>query len=128
MTTRPFHVELIVPFEGCAVVALQGEVDLHTAPQFKEALLRGINDGARRVIVDLTKVSFIDSTVLGVVIGGVKLLAEADGSLAIVCSNAAIKRLFELTGLDRILAIYAQRAEALAASDLGTLEPGSQPA
>ena len=68
-----------MPAAGRAVVALQGEVDLCTAPQFKEALLRGINDGARRVIVDLSEVSFIDSTVLGVVIGGVRALGRGRG-------------------------------------------------
>ncbi len=56
------------------VIALAGEVDLYTAPEFKEALLEAIGDGAKTIVVDLTDTTFIDSTTLGVLVGGVKRL------------------------------------------------------
>ena len=64
-------------------------------------------------MVDLAAVTFIDSTALGVLIGAAKRLQATDGSLAIVCLNEKIRRLFEIGGLDRVFAIYESRDEAL---------------
>ena len=113
----PFVVELLSPCDGVAIVELQGEVDIHGAPQFKEALLRGIGDGARRIIIDFTEVSFIDSTSLGVVVTGVKGIKAHGGSLEIVCPNESLRGIFVTTGLDQILGIYRTRAEALGAAE-----------
>ena len=63
------------------VIALSGEVDLYTAPEFKEQLVDVIAEGARQVIVDLTDTTFIDSTTLGVLVGGVKRLRPNVGQL-----------------------------------------------
>jgi anti-sigma B factor antagonist len=115
----PFRVELMVPSERCAVVALEGELDIYTASQFKKILLRSIDDGAQRVIVDLSKVSFIDSSALGVMVGGAKRLRSANGSLDIVCRNENIRRIFEITGLERILNIYSTRQQALSDTKSG---------
>ncbi len=56
------------------VISLAGEVDLYTAPEFKQQLLEVIDQGGRDVIVDLSDTTFIDSTTLGVLVGGVKRL------------------------------------------------------
>jgi anti-sigma B factor antagonist len=112
----PFRVELTVPFLGHAVVALQGELDLFTAPRFEEVLLKGIKHGARLVVVDLSEVTFVDSTGLGALIGAGKRLRGAEGSLDIVCPRGSIRRLLELTSLDSIIDIYASREEALSAA------------
>jgi anti-sigma B factor antagonist len=109
----PFRVELIVPSLGHAVVALRGELDLFTAPRFQEVLLEGVDHGARRVIVDLSDVTFVDSTALGVLIGAGKRLRDLEGSFGIVCPPGSVRRLLELTSLDHIIDIYASRAEAL---------------
>ena len=66
------------------------------------------------VIVDLSKATFIDSTTLGVLVGGVKRLRPAGGTLALVCSDQNIVKIFEITGLDRVFPIHATRDEALA--------------
>ena len=95
------------------VISLAGEVDLYTAPEFKQQLLEVIAQGAREVIVDLTNTTFIDSTTLGVLVGGVKRLRAQDGRLALVCSDRNITKIFEITGLDRVFTIYPTRAEAL---------------
>ncbi|MBA2507010.1 MAG: STAS domain-containing protein [Thermoleophilaceae bacterium] len=98
------------------VIALGGEVDLYTAPEFKERLLEIIESGKKRVVVDLSKATFIDSTTLGVLVGGVKRLRPAGGTLLIVCSDPNITKIFEITGLDRVFQIHPSRDEALAAA------------
>jgi anti-sigma B factor antagonist len=96
------------------VIALAGEVDLYTAPEFKQQLLEVIAKGATDVVVDFSKTTFIDSTTLGVLVGGVKRLRAQDGRLSLVCSDRNITKIFEITGLDRVFTIYPTRDEALA--------------
>ncbi len=72
------------------VIALSGEVDLYTAPEFKQQLLDVIGKGAKDVIVDFSKTTFIDSTTLGVLVGGVKRLRPNEGQLSLVCSDRNI--------------------------------------
>ena len=100
---------------GTYVIALSGEVDLYTAPEFKQQLLDVIGNGAKNVIVDFTDTSFIDSTTLGVLVGGVKRLRPNDGQLSLVCSDRNITKIFEITGLDRVFTIYPTREEAVSA-------------
>jgi anti-sigma B factor antagonist len=100
------------------VIALAGEVDLYTAPEFKQQLLDVIGKGGKDVIVDFSDTTFIDSTTLGVLVGGVKRLRTNDGQLSLVCSDRNITKIFEITGLDRVFTIYPTREEAL--SNVGT--------
>ena len=95
------------------VISLGGEVDLYTAPEFKERMVQVIEDGKKRVVVDLSEATFIDSTTLGVLVGGVKRLRPSGGSLALVCTDQNIQKIFEITGLDRVFPIHASREEAL---------------
>ena len=106
------------------VISLAGEVDLYTAPEFKQQLLEVISQGGRNVIVDFSDTTFIDSTTLGVLVGGVKRLRSHDGQLALVCSDRNITKIFEITGLDRVFTIYGTRDEAVEA----TTSPGQTPA
>lgn len=103
------------PTDGLAVVTLAGEVDLYTAPRFHEVMLRGIDEGAGRVIVDLTAVTFLDSTALGVLVGGAKRLGT-DGSPQIVCGPGNVRRILEITGLAGVFAVRSTLDEALAAA------------
>ena len=102
--------------EDAYLISLSGEVDLYTAPDFKQQLLQVIGDGARQVIVDFSQTTFIDSTTLGVLVGGVKRLRLNEGRLSLVCSDRNITKIFEITGLDRVFTIYPTREEALAKS------------
>jgi anti-sigma B factor antagonist len=95
------------------VIALTGEIDLYTAPEFKQQLLDIVGQGAKNVVVDLTETTFIDSTTLGVLVGGVKRLRPAGGQLSIVSSDRNITKIFEITGLNRVFPLHATRAEAL---------------
>ena len=100
------------------VIALAGEVDLYTAPEFKQQLLDVIAKGAKEVVVDFSDTTFIDSTTLGVLVGGVKRLRTNEGQLSLVCSDRNITKIFEITGLDRVFTIYESREEAV--SNLGS--------
>ena len=96
------------------VISLAGEVDLYTAPEFKQQLLDVIAKGAKGVVVDFSNTTFIDSTTLGVLVGGVKRLRANEGQLSLVCSDRNITKIFEITGLDRVFTIYPTRDEAVA--------------
>ena len=99
------------------VISLAGEVDLYTAPEFKQQLLDVIGKGGKDVVVDFSDTTFIDSTTLGVLVGGVKRLRTNEGQLSLVCSDRNITKIFEITGLDRVFTIYPTRDEAVAKLD-----------
>ncbi len=109
--------------EDAYVISLAGEVDLYTAPEFKQQLLDVIGQGGKRVIVDFSNTTFIDSTTLGVLVGGVKRLRPTGGHLSLVCSDRNITKIFEITGLDRVFAIHETRDEALSALAAGATSP-----
>lgn len=98
--------------EGVGLVELEGEVDLATAPAFKADIERLLADGYVDVVVDLTRVTFIDSTALGVLIGSVRRLREREGRLVLVADGFAVMRPLTLTGLDRVFTIVSTREEA----------------
>jgi len=87
------------------VIVLGGEVDVYTAPQLKQQMIDLLGSGAKEIVVDLTKVYYLDSTALGVLIGGCKKCRESDGDFAVVCPNPKIRRVFEITGLDKIFEV-----------------------
>ena len=77
-----FHIEDEAVDDTTHVIELGGEVDLYTAPEFKERMVELIESGKKQIVVDLSQATFIDSTTLGVLVGGVKRLRPAGGSLA----------------------------------------------
>jgi len=104
------------------VVEVAGQVDLYAAPGLKEATWRVLDQGKTRVIIDLSQVTFMDSTGLGVLIGALKRLRAVRGALALIVTDYDIERLFEMTGLDGMFAIYRTRDEAV---EQFTHAPGS---
>ncbi len=94
------------------LIELEGEVDVYTAPQLKQQMLSFLDSGANEMVIDLTKVEYLDSTALGVLIGGLKRIRERDGNLALICPNQRVRRVFEITGLDKIFNIYSSEVEA----------------
>jgi anti-sigma B factor antagonist len=87
------------------VVAVNGEVDLFTAPEFKQRVTAPIAAGVDHVIVDLTGTTFIDSSSLGVLIGAHRRLKQRGGRLVVVCDSEAIVKTFRITGLDGVFTI-----------------------
>jgi anti-sigma B factor antagonist len=97
------------------VVAVEGELDLYTAPQLRDAVLAAVADGADHVVLDLTGVPFMDSSGLGVVVACLKRLREGGGDLAVVTPpGSPPTKLLSLTGLDRAIATHATVDEATA--------------
>ncbi len=96
-----------------AVLVLHGQADLHTAPELREQLHGVIDDGAFHVVVDLTDATFVDSMTLGVLLGGVKRLRPQGGQLRVVVNGPGLRRIFEVTLLDRVFSLFSTRAEAL---------------
>jgi len=88
------------------VVAVRGEVDIATAPKLREKLVELASQGAQNVVIDLEGVEFLDSTGLGVLIGGMKRLRGLDGDLTLVCTQPRILKVFEITGLNRAFTIH----------------------
>jgi anti-sigma B factor antagonist len=104
------------------VIAVEGEIHVSTAPQFSTMLNGAIARGKRAVVLDLTDVEFIDSTGLSVLLNGLRRVTRQGGSLALVCTNPTVLRLFEITRLDGTFAIHATRESALAAARAGALD------
>jgi anti-sigma B factor antagonist len=98
-----FHLETIGPSGDCAVLRVTGEVDVYTAPMLRERILNLAADGAVHIIADMTRVDFLDSTGLGVLVGGLKRLRGHGGSLSPVINAAPILRILQITGLTRVL-------------------------
>lgn len=107
-------VEQSSPREGITTVSLQGEVDVYTSPRVKQEIVDLLNAGKSRLVIDLNSVEYLDSTGLGVLIGGLKRAKERDGDLKLVCDNQRILRVFEITGLTKIFDIVPTEAEAVA--------------
>jgi len=115
------HVRDIPPFRATAgkladdvgLVAVSGELDLYTAPDLEAAILSASDGQGPRLIVDLSAISFIDSTALGVLLKHVGRLAARGGSLIVVSNDPRIDRLLEITGLQERIAMRATLQEAL---------------
>jgi anti-anti-sigma factor len=69
------------------VLAVKGEVDVYTAPRLREKLVELVSQGKHQIVVDLEGVDFLDSTGLGVLVGGLKRLRSHDGDLTLVCTK-----------------------------------------
>lgn len=100
---------------GQALIALAGEVDIYTAPRFKETMLELLDADVTSLVVDLSGVTFIDSTALGVLIGGLRRVHDAGGTMVLVVATPAVERILSITGLDRVFTIRSARAAAIAA-------------
>jgi anti-sigma B factor antagonist len=116
--------------DGVFCVTVVGEVDLSTAPELKEALAEVLKHDGRGVLVDLSNATFIDSTTLGVLMGAVKRLRPRGGELAITCRDPNIRKIFEITLLDRVFNIFDSTDDGIAhlrASGRGSVSELSSP-
>lgn len=96
----------VVERNGSAVLAVRGEVDVYTAPQLREKLIELVDQGRRKIVVDLEGVEFLDSTGLGVLVGGLKRVRSHDGDLVLVCTQRRILKVLEITGLTKVFGIH----------------------
>jgi anti-sigma B factor antagonist len=99
------------------VLSVGGEIDVYTAPQLRQRLIELVEEGSQHIIVDMEQVEFLDSTGLGVLVGGLKRVRALDGSLRLVCSQERILKIFRITGLEKVFGIHGTVDEALTAVD-----------
>jgi len=100
--------------DGAVVVRLSGRLDLVSATEVRQVLSRAVSDGRRWLVVDLGDVSFIDSSGLGALIGGLKAARRAGGDLRIARPTEQARIVLQLTNLERVLKPYSTVEEALA--------------
>jgi anti-sigma B factor antagonist len=96
-------------------VAVHGEVDLAVAAQLESALEGAILESVGAFVIDLSDLDFIESTGLQVLLRARGLLGREDRALAVVCPRGPVRRVFELSGLSELFALYETREDAAAA-------------
>ena len=99
--------------EHAYLISLAGAFDLHAGPEFERRVLEALGRGASELLIDLSEVSFIDSTTIGILMRTRKRLAPLGGRVLVVTSDRNILRLFEITALDLMFEIYPRRTDAL---------------
>lgn len=91
--------------EGWRVISVGGDLDVVGAPQVRSSIMRTVADGATELIVDLSKVDFVDSFGLGVLVGALKRIRGVDGRFVLVLNEPRVLKVFEITGLDKVFDI-----------------------
>ena len=127
--SRPtqFSVESTDGGDGVAVIAVRGDSDLHTAPHLRRAITVALDRGASALVIDLTDATLVDSMTLGVLLGALKRLGPTGGRVTVVCPAQGIRRIFEITLLDRLFSLHEDREAAVAAASLTPYgAPGEQ--
>ncbi len=103
--------------DGIEVVDVEGEIDIYTAPRLRDLLSDLASKNNYQLVVNLDKVEFLDSTGLGVLVGGLKRVRAHDGSLDLVCTQERILKIFRLTGLTKVFGIHQTVDQAIAAKN-----------
>src|SRR6201996_1327416 len=112
---REFRLDTIGPVGDLAVLQVTGEVGLYRAPLLGERIRELAAGGAVHLIADLSEVDFLDSTGLGVLVGGLKRVREDGGSLALVIKTSRILRVFQITGLTKAFPVWPSVTDAVTA-------------
>jgi anti-sigma B factor antagonist len=99
--------------DGRSVVAVGGEIDVYTAPKLRDKITDLVSAGHNAIVVDMENVDFLDSTGLGVLVGGLKKVRAENGSLQIVCSQDRLLKIFRITGLAKVFTIHSSLDDAL---------------
>lgn len=96
------------------VVELEGELDVSSAGALKQRLLEAGANGRRKLLVDLTRVDFVDSATIGALIGAATRTGPSGGEVGVICADPVILETFEIAALEQVIAIYRSREAALA--------------
>ena len=100
--------------DGIEIVDVEGEIDVYTAPRLRDLLIDLVRNGHYQLVVNMEKVEFLDSTGLGVLVGGLKRVRAHDGSLDLVCTQERILKIFRITGLTKVFGIHDSVDDAIA--------------
>jgi len=112
-----FELETSTGDGGVVVCTVVGELDVSSAPKLRQELVRAVSEseGPPRIVVDLAGVDFLDSTGLGVLLGGLKRVRARDGDLALARAEPQVRKVFEITRVIEILPVYDELDAAVAA-------------
>jgi anti-sigma B factor antagonist len=123
--SQPFSIDMPSPVRGVAIVAVAGEIDVASSPAFEEALAAAVRDRDQAgVCVDLTDVTFMDSSGLSALVRAVERHKRLGSSLAVATSDSRITTLFEVSRLDHVLRLYPTRDAAVLGLDRRSGERG----
>jgi anti-sigma B factor antagonist len=92
--------------DGRALVAVGGEIDVYTAPRLRDQISDLVSTGRHHIVIDMEAVEFLDSTGLGVLVGGLKKVRAHNGSLELICTQDRLLKIFRITGLAKVFAIH----------------------
>lgn len=95
------------------IIKLEGEIDVYTAPRVKSRMIDLVDQGKYDIIIDLQKIDFLDSSGLGVLVGGLKRVKPHEGSIVLVINEERIMKIFKITGLNKVFPIYESEEKAL---------------
>jgi anti-sigma B factor antagonist len=110
----------VVPDDGIVTVRLSGEVDLATSPALREAVMEALGTPASTVCLDLTSVSFLDSTGLGVLVAMQRRAKGEGGSVRLVGPTGMVLRALQITGVDQLLDIECAPAAESPSATIAT--------
>jgi len=97
------------------VVDVGGEIDVYTAPKLRDKITELVGDGHHNLVIDMENVDFLDSTGLGVLVGGLKKVRAHDGTMELICSQDRLLKIFRITGLAQVFTIHDSESAALGA-------------
>jgi anti-sigma B factor antagonist len=100
--------------DGHTIIEVGGEIDVYTAPKLRDKITELVGNGNYNLVIDMEKVDFLDSTGLGVLVGGLKKVRAHDGSMRLICNQERLLKIFRITGLAKVFAIHGSQADALA--------------
>ncbi len=92
--------------DGHTIIEVGGEIDVYTAPRLRDKITELVGEGHYNLVIDMEKVDFLDSTGLGVLVGGLKKVRAHDGSLDLVCTQERLLKIFRITGLAKVFVIH----------------------
>ena len=101
---------------GVTILSISGEADLHSAPELRDTLAATIEDDGDELVLDLSTTTFVDSMTLGILLGALKRVRGRGGHLRLAVPGADVRRIFEITLLDRVFPMHATREEAVDAA------------
>lgn len=103
--------------DGMKVLEVAGEIDVYTAPQFKEAVNQVISGGQKHLIIDMGAVTYMDSSGFGTLLSATRRLRPQGGTINLVRCNTAIDRILRITRLNTVFSLFDSVEDALRATE-----------
>ena len=108
-----FEINTQITPDQIPIVALKGEIDLHTCSEMRETLRDLIEKGHHQIVINLAEVPYLDSAALGVMVDAVRRVREHEGGISLVSTTPFVRRAFEITRLVKIFQLFDDNEAAL---------------